>query len=100
MRYLRGDRELHGNGVLSIDQPAGIVATPRLTFLFENREWLTLGTDTAKHGTLSGSATISASGGFVDSSNAVGCSASSSASLALAGLFGFRRRRRRPHAIA
>jgi hypothetical protein len=42
VRYFRGARELHGNGILSVDAPAGITATPRTTFLFENREWLTL----------------------------------------------------------
>lgn len=44
VRYFRGDRELHGNGVLSAVTPAGITATPRTSFLFENREWLTLDT--------------------------------------------------------
>lgn len=42
VRYFRGDRELHGNGVLSAITPADLVAEPRTTFLFENREWLTL----------------------------------------------------------
>ena len=42
VRYFRGARELHGNGVLSVVAPAGISATPRTSFLFENREWLTL----------------------------------------------------------
>lgn len=45
LRYFRGTRELHGNGVLSAVTPAGITATPRTSFLFENREWLTLDTD-------------------------------------------------------
>ena len=40
--YLREGRELHGNGVLSIDAPEGLTATARTTFLFENREWLTV----------------------------------------------------------
>src|SRR5512140_2911 len=44
VRYFRGDRELHGNGVLTVDAPAGVTAQPRTTFLFENREWLTLHT--------------------------------------------------------
>jgi MYXO-CTERM domain-containing protein len=47
VRYFRSGRELHGNGVLSAVAPAGITATPRTSFLFENREWLTLSTDTA-----------------------------------------------------
>jgi uncharacterized protein (TIGR03382 family) len=42
VRYFRGDRELHGNGVLSAITPADLVAEPRTSFLFENREWLTL----------------------------------------------------------
>lgn len=42
VRYFRGGRELHGNGVLSVTAPAGVMAQPRTTFLFENREWLTL----------------------------------------------------------
>jgi hypothetical protein len=46
VRYFRGNRELHGNGVLSAIVPAGITAEPRTSFLFENREWLTLHTTT------------------------------------------------------
>jgi MYXO-CTERM domain-containing protein len=42
VRYFRGGRELHGNGVLSVAAPTGVMAQPRTTFLFENREWLTL----------------------------------------------------------
>ncbi len=49
VRYFQGGRELHGNGVLSADVPAGVTAEPRTTFLFENREWLTL--DTTSVGT-------------------------------------------------
>jgi len=44
VRYFRGDRELHGNGVLTVDALAGVTAQSRTTFLFENREWLTLHT--------------------------------------------------------
>ena len=44
VRYFRGDRELHGNGVLTAEVAAGVTAQVRTTFLFENREWLTLGT--------------------------------------------------------
>jgi hypothetical protein len=44
VRYFQGGRELHGNGVLSADVPAGVTAQPRTTFLFEDREWLTLDT--------------------------------------------------------
>jgi len=43
VRYFRGDRELHGNGVLAAEVAAGVTAQARTTFLFENREWLTLG---------------------------------------------------------
>ncbi|MDX2093179.1 MAG: hypothetical protein SFX73_35375 [Kofleriaceae bacterium] len=46
VRYFRGGRELHGNGVLSVATPVGITAEPRTSFLFENREWLTLQTTT------------------------------------------------------
>lgn len=42
VRYFRGGRELHGHGVLSIEPPAGISAEARQTFLFEDREWLTV----------------------------------------------------------
>lgn len=44
VRYFRGGTELHGNGVLSAVTPAGITAEPRTSFLFEDREWLTLHT--------------------------------------------------------
>ena len=47
VRYFRGDRELHGNGVLTVAAPAGVTAQSRTTFLFENREWLTLTTTVA-----------------------------------------------------
>ncbi len=42
VRYYHGGDELHGNAVLSTGQVDGIVATPRTSFLFENREWLSL----------------------------------------------------------
>jgi len=42
VRYRRDGHELHGNGVLSAITPAGLTAEARTTFLFENREWLTL----------------------------------------------------------
>jgi hypothetical protein len=42
VRYSRGGQELHGNGVLSVDAPADLTATARTSFLFENREWLTV----------------------------------------------------------
>jgi hypothetical protein len=41
-RYFRGEQELHGNGVLTVESPAGVIAEPRTSFLFENREWLTV----------------------------------------------------------
>jgi MYXO-CTERM domain-containing protein len=47
VRYFRGDRELHGNGVLTAEMAAGVTAQVRTTFLFENREWLTLGASAA-----------------------------------------------------
>jgi MYXO-CTERM domain-containing protein len=56
VRYFQGGRELHGNGVLSADVPAGVTAEPRTTFLLEDREWLTLATASA--GTGPGSATV------------------------------------------
>lgn len=52
VRYFQGGRELHGNGVLSADVPAGVTAEPRTTFLFENREWLTLHTTTVGTGSV------------------------------------------------
>jgi len=42
VRYFRDGRELHGNGVLSAVAPDGILPEPRTTFLFENREWLSI----------------------------------------------------------
>ena len=42
VNYFRGDQELHGNGVLSIDPTPGLEAEDRQRFLFENREWLTV----------------------------------------------------------
>ena len=56
VRYFQGGRELHGNGVLSADAPAGVTAEPRTTFLFEDREWLTL--HAAPIGTGSGAGTV------------------------------------------
>jgi hypothetical protein len=42
VRYFNGDRELHGFGVLGVNAPPAITATPRTTFLSESREWLQL----------------------------------------------------------
>jgi uncharacterized protein (TIGR03382 family) len=44
VRYFRGARELHGNGVLSVEAPLEVTAEARTSFLFEDREWLTLRT--------------------------------------------------------
>ena len=52
VRYSRGGRELHGNGVLSMETPAGVTGQARTTFVFENREWLTLDATTVGTGTL------------------------------------------------
>jgi MYXO-CTERM domain-containing protein len=52
VRYFRGGRELHGNGVLAVEPPAGVTGQARTTFLFENREWLTLGATAEGAGTL------------------------------------------------
>ncbi|HEU4734435.1 MAG TPA: MYXO-CTERM sorting domain-containing protein [Kofleriaceae bacterium] len=55
VRYFRDGRELHGNGVLTADVAEGlpgVTAQPRTTFLFENREWLTLDAATVGTGTL------------------------------------------------
>jgi hypothetical protein len=52
VRYFQGGRELHGNGVLSADVPAGVTAEPRTTFLLENREWLTLHTTAVGTGSM------------------------------------------------
>jgi len=42
VNYYNGNRELHGNSVLTVDPPSAVVAQPRTSFLFENREWLTV----------------------------------------------------------
>jgi MYXO-CTERM domain-containing protein len=52
VRYFRGGRELHGNGVLRVEAPEGVVPRARTSYLFENREWLTLDTTTAMAGEL------------------------------------------------
>ena len=52
VRYFRGGHELHGNGVLSIETPDGVTGQARTTFVFENREWLTLDATTVGTGTL------------------------------------------------
>lgn len=46
VRYFDGPRELHGNGVLTTTSGANITVTPRTTFLFERREWLTVSPQT------------------------------------------------------
>jgi hypothetical protein len=40
VRYFRGERQLHGNGVLTAQGAAAVTVERRTTFLFENREWL------------------------------------------------------------
>jgi MYXO-CTERM domain-containing protein len=52
VRYFRGGRQLHGNGVLGVEAPEGVTSTPRTSFLFENREWLTLDTTAPMTGML------------------------------------------------
>jgi len=42
VNYFKGTTELHGNKVLTIDDVPGVMAEARQTFLFENREWLTV----------------------------------------------------------
>lgn len=42
VRYFRGAQELHGNSVLETETPSGITALRRTSFLFENREWLSV----------------------------------------------------------
>jgi hypothetical protein len=42
VRYTRDGRLLGGHGVLSANTSGGVTATPRTTFLFEDREWLQL----------------------------------------------------------
>lgn len=42
VRYFRGDMELHGNSVLSVDPVSGVSSNPRTSWLFENREWLSV----------------------------------------------------------
>lgn len=52
VRYFRDGRELHGNGVLAAVAPPGVTTQPRTTFLFENREWLTVAAPAAGTGAL------------------------------------------------
>jgi MYXO-CTERM domain-containing protein len=52
VRYFRGNRELHGNGVLAVAAPDGVTPEARTSFLFENREWLTLHTTAPQTGML------------------------------------------------
>ena len=40
--YYQGDHELYGNNVLSVVADPSVEAQPRTSFLFEDREWLTL----------------------------------------------------------
>jgi len=42
VKYYQGDRELYGNNVLSVVADPQVIAEPRTSFLFEDREWLTL----------------------------------------------------------
>ena len=42
VKYFAGDEELHGNGVLTTGNVDGVYAQPRTTYLFENREWLSV----------------------------------------------------------
>lgn len=60
VRYFRAGRQLYGNGVLTVTTPAGVTPLPRTSFLFENREWLTL--DAAATGTGAGSMELLADG--------------------------------------
>ena len=56
VKYLSNGQELHGNGVLSVEPTPGtpppatgapIVAVPRTSYFFEDREWITLATAAA-----------------------------------------------------
>jgi hypothetical protein len=42
VKYFAGDTELHGNGVLTTGAVDGLDPEPRTSFLFENREWLSI----------------------------------------------------------
>ena len=42
VRYWQGDRELHGNGVLTAAADATVAVQAQTSFLVENREWLTV----------------------------------------------------------
>jgi hypothetical protein len=42
VRYFAGERELHGNGALAFEAADNVTAEARTSFLFEEREWLTL----------------------------------------------------------
>ncbi len=42
VRWYAGEQELSGNGALQVDADPGVTGSRRRTFLFEDREWLTL----------------------------------------------------------
>jgi uncharacterized protein (TIGR03382 family) len=42
VKYMRGGKQLYGNGALSVSNPPSIDAKPRTSFLNESREWLTM----------------------------------------------------------
>jgi uncharacterized protein (TIGR03382 family) len=48
VNYFKGNTELHGNRVLTIDPTPGLTGEARESFLFENREWLTVTADGAE----------------------------------------------------
>src|ERR1044071_290439 len=52
VKYFRGGRELHGNGVLAAVPPAGVDARPRTSFVLENREWLSIDATTVGDGAM------------------------------------------------
>lgn len=59
VRYFAGGQQLHGNGVLAVaasDGMPGVIAQARTSFLFENREWLTVTAPEVGTGTLAISA--------------------------------------------
>lgn len=46
VRYFSGVQQLSGNGALSVQAPAGVVAAAVPTYIFENRDWLQIASTT------------------------------------------------------
>ncbi len=68
VRYFDGEQQLFGNEVVSIDADPGLSVTTDATYLFENREWVTIVADPACDSTpCEASLGISVAGQLLDS---------------------------------